>query len=43
MITTQTEILCTFKKCLVQFLDELINQFPEEADLIVFRIFIKEL
>lgn len=39
---TKTNILQTFKSCLVQFLDELITQFPEEADLIVFRILVKD-
>lgn len=31
-----------FKKNLVQFFDELIEQFPEEGDFILFRIFIKD-
>ena len=31
-----------FKKNLVQFFDELIEQFPEEGDFVIFRIFIKD-
>ncbi len=31
-----------FKKSLINFLDELISQFPDEADLIILRILIKD-
>ena len=31
-----------FKKQIVKFLDELIDQFPEEADFVILRIFIKD-
>lgn len=34
------ETLIEFKKQLIIFLDELCNQFPNEGDLIVFRLFI---
>lgn len=36
------EILAEFKKQLVNFFDELIDQFPSESDLIVIRIFLKD-
>ena len=30
-----------FKNALISFLDELIGQFPQEGDLVIFRIFLK--
>ena len=36
------QILTEFKKNLVNFLDELIDQFPEEGDFVIFRIFIND-
>ena len=36
------EILSEFKNSLVSFFDELIDQFPEEGDLIMVRIFLKD-
>ena len=36
------EILTEFKKNLICFMDELIEQFPTEGDLIMLRIFIKD-
>ena len=33
------EILSRFKTAMIQFIDELIEQFPEEADLIIIRVF----
>jgi len=36
----QTEILKEFRKHLVSFLDELIEQFPQEGDIVVFRLFV---
>lgn len=36
------EILTEFKKQLVNFFDELIDQFPSESDLIVVRVFLKD-
>ena len=35
-------ILQEFKNSLVTFFDELIDQFPEEGDLIMVRIFLKD-
>lgn len=34
------EVLIEFKKQLINFLDELIAQFPEEGDIVVLRLFI---
>lgn len=42
MSQNQTQILIDFKNNLVKFLDELIEQFPEETDFIISRIFIKD-
>jgi hypothetical protein len=36
------EILKQFKNALISFLDELIVQFPQEGDLVIFRIFLKD-
>ena len=36
------EILKEFKNSLISFFDELIDQFPEEGDLIIVRIFLKD-
>ena len=36
------EILSEFKNSLVSFFDELIDQVPEEGDLIMVRIFLKD-
>jgi len=41
-MSNTTQVLIQFKNALTTFLDELINQFPEEGDLIMFRIFIKD-
>ena len=38
--TTETDILIEFKKQLLTFFDELIDQFPQEGDLVVLRLFI---
>ena len=35
-------ILTEFKKALISFFDELIEQFPEEGDLVMIRIFLKD-
>lgn len=35
-------ILISFRDAIVSFLDELIEQFPNEGDLIVMRIFLKD-
>ena len=39
---SEIEILKQFKNTLTSFLDELISQFPSEADLVIFRIFLKD-
>ena len=38
----KTQILMDFKASLVNFFDELIEQFPEEGDLVVIRIFLND-
>ena len=37
-----SEIEKQFKNALISFLDELIGQFPNEGDLVIFRIFLKD-
>jgi len=37
-----TQILIQFKNSLVSFIDELIDAFPNEPDLIILRIFLKD-
>ena len=39
---TDTQILIQFKNSLISFIDELIEQFPQEPDLIIFRIFLND-
>lgn len=39
---SEIEILKQFKDGLITFLDELIDQFPQEGDLIIIRIFLKD-
>lgn len=41
-MSTQIEILIKFKNILVLFIDELIEQFPYDSDLILCRIYIKD-
>jgi|UniRef100_A0A6C0KQ46 hypothetical protein len=41
-MSSKLQILSDFKTSLVGFLDELIQQFPEEGDLIVLRIFLAD-
>lgn len=41
-IEKQVELLGLFKKTMLEFLDELIEQFVEEGDLIVLRFFLSE-
>lgn len=36
------QVLIQFKNGLITFLDELINQFPNEGDLVMLRIFLKD-
>jgi len=37
----EIKVLNDFKNSIITFLDELIDQFPLEADLVIFRIFMK--
>ena len=39
---SETLILQEFKNNLITFFDELIDQFPTEADLFIIRIFLKD-
>jgi hypothetical protein len=39
---SETLILQEFKNNLITFFDELIDQFPTEADLVIIRIFLKD-
>ena len=36
---SEIEILSEFKTQIISFFDELIDQFPQEADLVVARLF----
>jgi hypothetical protein len=42
IIMSGSQILIQFKNSLVSFMDELIDSFPQEPDLIIFRIFLKD-
>lgn len=39
---SEIQILSEFKNGIISFLDELIEQFPEEGDLVIARIFLKD-
>ena len=39
---SKIQILIDFKTALVNFFDELIEQFPEEGDLVMLRIFLND-
>ena len=39
---SEIDILNQFKNNIITFIDELINQFPEEGDLVILRIFMKD-
>jgi len=39
---SEIKILKEFKNSLITFVDELISQFPEEGDLVIIRIFLKD-
>jgi hypothetical protein len=39
---SKTQVLTEFKTGLISFFDELIDQFPQEGDLVMFRIFLKD-
>lgn len=41
-MSTEIELLIQLKTQLVSFMDELIEQFPEEPDFVIFRIFLKD-
>jgi hypothetical protein len=38
-----TEILSEFKRNIISFIDELIDQFPTEGDLVIVRIVLKDI
>jgi hypothetical protein len=39
---SQAQVLNEFKKNLISFMDELIDQFPEEGDLVILRVFLND-
>jgi hypothetical protein len=39
---SEIEVLTEFKNGIISFLDELIDQFPAEGDLVIMRIFLKD-
>jgi hypothetical protein len=39
---SEIQVLNEFKNGLISFFDELIDQFPNEGDLIMIRIFLKD-
>ena len=39
---SELHVLQEFKNGLISFVDELIDQFPKEGDLIMIRIFLKD-
>jgi hypothetical protein len=41
MNTDITSCLVKFKESIIQFLDALIEQFPEQGDIVIFRIFLQ--
>ncbi len=40
--TVKMQLMYEFRNQLINFLDELIEQFPEESDLYIIRIFLKD-
>ena len=42
LLDKQLDLLKLFKTNIIEFLDELIEQFEEEGDLIIFRFFVSE-
>ena len=38
----ELQLLQTFKNQIIHFLDELIQQFPKEAEFVIIRIFVKD-
>ena len=41
-MSVQQTLAIKFRDHIIDFLDELIEQFPEEAEIIISRIFIKD-
>lgn len=41
-MSTKIDLLIKFKNTLVSFIDEIIEQFPQDSDLIICRIYIKD-
>ena len=41
-MSTEINLLIKFKHSIISFLDELIEQFPEEGDFVILRIFVKD-
>ena len=41
-MSVQQNLAIKFRDHIIDFLDELIDQFPQEADIIICRIFIKD-
>lgn len=41
-MSTKFDLLVKFKNTLVSFIDEIIEQFPRDSDLIICRIYIKD-
>lgn len=39
---SEIQILKEFKNQLITFLDELISQFPQEGDIVAFRLFVND-
>ena len=39
---SELKLLQTFKNQIINFLDELIQQFPDEAEFLIIRIFVKD-
>lgn len=39
---SEIDVLTQFKTGIITFIDELINQFPEEGDFVILRIFMKD-
>jgi len=42
LVNEQVKLLTLFKNNILEFIDELMNQFEDEGDLIVLRFFISE-
>ena len=42
MVDKKFELLIKFKNVLLEFIDELVQQFPNDSDIVMCRIFIKD-